>query len=560
MTGSSRPNPPIEERLDQLLDDLSPGNGSHTDDPELADFALLAAAIRDDDNVEWPDNAFPSQLADDLYAELESSTVSAPNGHIPAAPWEDESGTEHAPAVVSLPVAATQELTGEHRGWPGPRRVLGIAAAIAGFGFLTLVLVAVFRGFDDEETPAVGGTEESRPPQLAVTMQTDPVNGNPDIFLVTLDGSDPLNLTNNPANDTMPAWSPDGSKIAFISDRSGEDAIYIMEADGSYPRELDPFRNHPESNPDANWHYRNLAWSPDGSTIAAMRYPVDSESEEAQILIIDAGGAGLRIGGVDPAYPQLTFDQTPVWSPDSQWLVFEIRNQDEARLAVTGRGAGYRTPPHILPDSAAGTGPSWSVNNQIAVASGDGVTIVEFTGEFPNLISDDIEWLSIPEMRPATSVEWSPDGGRLAFTTSSVSGTSVWLANSDGSGVTELPDSFTGNYLSWSPDGTQLAFLRFGAFFSAESTGHDLMLYDTESSSLTKVLDTGFSGPLLSPPAWRPNTDSSDSTPTPENTPTAPPAVATATVSANDQLSPPQANMRVGSSGVEIEGQLGSYS
>ena len=46
-------------------------------------------------------------------------------------------------------------------------------------------------------------------------------------------GTGQTNLTNNPAEDGMPDWSPDGAKIAFFSDRDGDTGIYVMNADGS---------------------------------------------------------------------------------------------------------------------------------------------------------------------------------------------------------------------------------------------------------------------------------------------------------------------------------------
>lgn len=52
------------------------------------------------------------------------------------------------------------------------------------------------------------------------------------------DGSGQRNLTKNPANDLFPTWSPDGSMIAFTSDRDSNDEIYVMNADGSGQRNL----------------------------------------------------------------------------------------------------------------------------------------------------------------------------------------------------------------------------------------------------------------------------------------------------------------------------------
>jgi TolB protein len=47
------------------------------------------------------------------------------------------------------------------------------------------------------------------------------------------DGTGQVNLTNNPARDDSPAWSPDGSRIAFTSDRDGNAEVYVMNADGT---------------------------------------------------------------------------------------------------------------------------------------------------------------------------------------------------------------------------------------------------------------------------------------------------------------------------------------
>jgi TolB protein len=54
-----------------------------------------------------------------------------------------------------------------------------------------------------------------------------------DIRTVRSDGTHPHRLTTNPASDTYPSWSPDGTKIAFGSDRSGQIDTYVMRADGT---------------------------------------------------------------------------------------------------------------------------------------------------------------------------------------------------------------------------------------------------------------------------------------------------------------------------------------
>src|SRR3990172_9105342 len=57
--------------------------------------------------------------------------------------------------------------------------------------------------------------------------------GSDEIFVMNADGSNPTRLTNDPAFDWCPSWSPDGAQIAFSSTRDGWDQIYVMNADGS---------------------------------------------------------------------------------------------------------------------------------------------------------------------------------------------------------------------------------------------------------------------------------------------------------------------------------------
>ena len=72
------------------------------------------------------------------------------------------------------------------------------------------------------------------------------------------DGSNPRPLTDHPAEDRSPSWSPDGQHIAFDSERDGRAEIYVMDSDGSNPRRLT----------DHSAEDRSPSWSPDGRHIA----------------------------------------------------------------------------------------------------------------------------------------------------------------------------------------------------------------------------------------------------------------------------------------------------
>ena len=95
--------------------------------------------------------------------------------------------------------------------------------------------------------------------QIAFESNRD---GDYEIYVMAADGSQPTRLTRNSARDRSPAWSPDGTQIAFESDRDGNGEIYVMAADGSQPTRLT--RNSASDG--------LPAWSPDGTQIAFHSY------------------------------------------------------------------------------------------------------------------------------------------------------------------------------------------------------------------------------------------------------------------------------------------------
>jgi Tol biopolymer transport system component len=127
--------------------------------------------------------------------------------------------------------------------------------------------------------------------------------GSVDIYLMTVDGSESINITNHTAVDGDAAWSPDGSRIAFASTRAGNTEIYVMDVDGSNVTRL---TNDPAID-------RFPAWSPDGSTIA---FASDREGS-FEIYLMDVDGSNVR---------RLTQhdgdDVEPVWLPDGSKIVF----------------------------------------------------------------------------------------------------------------------------------------------------------------------------------------------------------------------------------------------
>jgi len=123
-----------------------------------------------------------------------------------------------------------------------PHQVMWKLAPLIVLTFGMITLASACGGEGQEVRPAPTATTTPTPsPSAAATDKiafTSYRDGSPEVYVMNADGTDPRNLTNHPAWDLDPAWSPDGSRIAFTSDRDGNEEVYVMNADGTDPRNL----------------------------------------------------------------------------------------------------------------------------------------------------------------------------------------------------------------------------------------------------------------------------------------------------------------------------------
>ena len=272
--------------------------------------------------------------------------------------------------------------------------VIGIVF-LFGIGTFTYGAVVLSRGSADE---IVGDLDFAWSPDGIRIAFTSDRNGNEEVLVVEVSTGEETNLTNSEAPDRQPTWSPDGSKIAFLSSPFGGTDIYVMNADGTGRTNL---TNRVAS-------YGRPGWSPDGSRIAF------TSNRELQPIEQRTG-------------------------PDSSLLV-------------------ERLEPEIY----------------VMSADGSAQTRLTFNRSFDGNIS------------------WSPDSSKLTFTSDRDGNREIYVMNADGGGLTRLTDNDRSDILpAWSPDGLRIAFssdrpiTAFGESFP--SLAHDIYIMNSDGSDQTNL-------------------------------------------------------------------------
>jgi Tol biopolymer transport system component len=301
-----------------------------------------------------------------------------------------------------------------------------------------------------------------------IVVVGDGGHGTWDIITMDADGTDRVNLTQGAFDAESPAWSPDGTRIAFSTIagspsgcRTGD--VYVMNADGS---DMTPLTTSA-----FGVAAYDPTWSPDGSEIAFTREHWDAACTSGDIDIwkmsADGSGQVLLTAGANAFGP--AFDGEPAWSPDGDRIAFRS-DRDNA---------------------------DWAYSHQIYTMDPDGANVTQVTHLELNTFVDN--------SKPA----WSPDGEQIAFERqqghpdppAGQSRWQIWRINEDGTGETGVTaNSFLANMdPAWSPDGQRILF----ANHFEKPTGFDNDLYAINPDGTDQVNVTNSDSPEVHPD-WQP--------------------------------------------------------
>ena len=338
-------------------------------------------------------------------------------------------------------------------------------------------------------------------------------NGKGDLYVMNADGSDRRRLTNTRADDSRPAWSPGGGRIAFQRNNS----LWLMDRDGSNRHRLAWNAAAPAWSPNGAFlafsrrgaiyitrrdgtdttriltpeFDRDVAFSPDGAKIA---FTSERPFSQSGVYVADADGTDevfVHVGG------------SPAWSPDSARLVL---HESDAFYVVDADG----TDPTKLPVPEFGgsaltdlSGPDWRPD-------GGAVSFVAFeAGECAEVYTMELDGTPVTQVTAANCApqvgeyDWVGDGSSIVLSGSICDAdfecaSRIYLANPVGATPAELtaPEDADDIEPAVSPDGTKIAFTRIDFSTIAE---WDVWVMGADGTDETKLTSSGTD----STPAWQ---------------------------------------------------------
>jgi len=249
-------------------------------------------------------------------------------------------------------------------------------------------------------------------------------------------GVEELTTAAETSPNNSPAWSPDGSKIAFAGAGAEGYDLYVMNADGTGLTRLTDHAGD-EAAP---------AWSPDGSRIAFAYDDLGEAEYRTSVVVVDADGSGWT----ELATRQNETVKGPTWSPDGNAIAFSVITGDQHELYVMRADGGDLTKVRVEPEYVIQTPMSWTPDGQRIVFWGEEggremLLSMRPDGSDVRVFAD-----QLPEGERALVLDWSPDGRWILMSGVYDVGGDVYLMRADGSEVFFIG---AGSEPKWRPAG-----------------------------------------------------------------------------------------------------------
>jgi TolB protein len=184
----------------------------------------------------------------------------------------------------------------------------------------------------------MGGVYSPDGTRIAFTASQN--GGTTDVWVADADGGNPRRLTREPSDDLSPCWSPDGKRIAFVSNRPGSPQIYVMNADGGNPVRL-TFQGNYNQTPQ---------WSPRGDLIA---FTARDERKVFDVFTVSPDtGKVERV-----TQNQGATNEEPTWAPNGRLLAFTSDRRGTPQLVVSSVDGDRQVV--VTEGKAAIATPSW---------------------------------------------------------------------------------------------------------------------------------------------------------------------------------------------------------
>jgi len=362
-------------------------------------------------------------------------------------------------------------------------------------------------------------------------VYTGESGGDLDLFWQRIGGKNPVNLTKDfPADDTQPAFSPDGERIAFRSERE-PGGIYVMGATGENARRVCDFGYHPSWSPDGKEiavstaekdlpNLRNAtpssiwivnvesgakrmliesdamqpAWSPDGKKIAY--WFMQPQGSKRDVAIISTSGGEPVVISKDGM-----INWNPVWSPDGKFLYYVSDrggNMNFWRVSIDeASGAAASEPEAVATFSKYSRHLAFSKDGKrmiyVQTDHKSNIQAVNFDAKTEKAVGD-LFWITQGD-RQISRAELSPDGRQFVARLVRRTQDDIVLINRETGEIKDLTDDTAfDRYPRWSPDGKRIAFI------SDRGGSHEIWTIDADGTNLKQVTFNNSNGATF--PHW----------------------------------------------------------